>query len=592
MYLHLYSLSIRLCHRLLEPQDAHYSYFLFTARLRFVWCYRDAVRRYKLNQRKSLSLAYRSVPPLKSSSYLFFMFVSLSLFGCITSPSTALTPLKSSAEVHSKHHLKQSIIPDLNPDETQEKEDIQDASDWLPEPKTESLLFDIEAKDSSVQSFMLYLAAQANRKLNLLATNPRTVSLNLQQVSLASVLAAFEAQTGLVTKYDQQTITVSDDVDYLKTYHIDYLNMSRQMRGQIDISTQVSTLSLEASGGSGATGNNSWANVANQSSHDFWQTLQDNLNIILAVDKNASQSNIVIHKETGVLQVVAQAQQHRRIQAYLEQVMESAWRQVFIEATVVEVSLNDIHQTGVDWQKLKTNNNGGVISQLLLPGSPRAQSVVNPVTALLSYREDFGRNTTVSATLKALHQFGRVKVLSSPKIIALNNQAAILKVVDNRVYFTSKVDRDYNADGNLTREAWETQVKTVPVGLVMNVLPYVTQHKNVILNVRPTISRILGFVNDPNPALNDGGNEIISAIPELQVRELESVLRVRSGQTIVIGGLMQDKRETTRSGVPGLENLPLLGHLFHADDIQIQKTELLIFLRTTVLSPHVAATSN
>jgi len=124
-------------------------------------------------------------------------------------------------------------------------------------------------------------------------------------------------------------------------------------------------------------------------------------------------------------------------------------------------------------------------------------------------------------------------------------------------------------------------VKTVPVGFVMNVTPFITADDEVILNIRPTITRLLRFVNDPNPALAEA--DVISQVPEIQVREMESVLRVSSGNTAVIGGLMQDSASKNDRGLPGLHDAQGFGILFGTKTREFLKTELVIFLRPRIL---------
>jgi len=172
-----------------------------------------------------------------------------------------------------------------------------------------------------------------------------------------------------------------------------------------------------------------------------------------------------------------------------------------------------------------------------------------------------------------------VRILSKPRIIALNNQTSVLKVVDNRVYFTVNVERQRSEskDEIIT----ETQIHTVPVGLVMNVTPYIDEVGEVMLNVRPTLSRILGFVNDPNPELALA--DVRNSVPEIQVREMESMLRVKSGDMAIIGGLMQDIQDGSNRSLPGLARLPLVGALFRQRHKARKQSELLIVLKPTVL---------
>ncbi len=179
-----------------------------------------------------------------------------------------------------------------------------------------------------------------------------------------------------------------------------------------------------------------------------------------------------------------------------------------------------------------------------------------------------------------LQEFGDVKVLSSPKIMAINNQTALLKVVDNVVYFT--IEADTVTSETLAQTTFTTTPHTVPVGFVMSVTPQISREQAVILNVRPTISRITGFVADPNPAL--AAEDIESLVPQIQVREMESVLRVRSGQIAVLGGLIQDSIDLQDAGIPGLTELDVVGDAFTYRNNQLKKSELVIFLRPRVVA--------
>ena len=177
--------------------------------------------------------------------------------------------------------------------------------------------------------------------------------------------------------------------------------------------------------------------------------------------------------------------------------------------------------------------------------------------------------------------FGNVKILSSPRLSVINNQTALLKVVDNTVYFTIKADTTINQTTSLT--TYTTTPFTVPVGFVMQVTPQISDDDTVLINVRPTISRITGFVNDPNPALAILNPPVISRIPEIQSREMESILRIPSGQIAVMGGLMQDGINNNADTVPGAASLPFFGNLFRNRVETTTKSELVIFLRPLVI---------
>jgi general secretion pathway protein D len=210
---------------------------------------------------------------------------------------------------------------------------------------------------------------------------------------------------------------------------------------------------------------------------------------------------------------------------------------------------------------------------------------------VVGYTNPTSRIGNIAASLALLEQFGNTRVLSSPKLMAINNQTALLKVVDNVVYFEVQTTAGTTtAAGVISPPTTNTIPKTVPVGLVMSVLPQVTESGTVNLTVRPTISRVIKFVPDPNPSLkfNADGDPLLNAvqnlIPQIEVREMESVLQASSGQTIILGGLMRDDVARLRDAVPGLGRLPSpVGDAFSFRDESVVKTELVIFLKPTVI---------
>ncbi|MEO5860935.1 MAG: type II and III secretion system protein, partial [Burkholderiales bacterium] len=179
-----------------------------------------------------------------------------------------------------------------------------------------------------------------------------------------------------------------------------------------------------------------------------------------------------------------------------------------------------------------------------------------------------------------LDSFGTTRVLSSPKLMVLNNQTAMLKVVDNVVYFSISASVTATTQG-VSEKTFTTTAHSVPVGLVMSVQPQISDNDSVLINVRPTISRITSFVNDPNPDLANAN--VVSRVPQIQTREMESVLKVSNGQIAVLGGLMQDSVQKQRDGIPVLSRIPVAGDAFSFRDDANTKTELVIFLRPIVV---------
>jgi general secretion pathway protein D len=193
----------------------------------------------------------------------------------------------------------------------------------------------------------------------------------------------------------------------------------------------------------------------------------------------------------------------------------------------------------------------------------------------------------ISGTVRLLETFGSSRVLSSPKLMAMNNQTALLKVVDNLVYF--EIQAQTNTNQTATSTTFNSNPKFVSVGVVMGVTPQINEDGRVLLNVRPTVTRLntaQPFVNDPNPSLCDitRVNCVANPVPQIQVREMESLLQVVSGQTVILGGLMQDNNANAREQLPGADSAGRLGDLFRFRDQRARKTELVIFLRPTVIS--------
>ena len=292
---------------------------------------------------------------------------------------------------------------------------------------------------------------------------------------------------------------------------------------------------------------------------------------------------MIPNPESGLLLVRAPERRHREIQAYLDEVLASARRQVLIEATIVEVELSDRHQAGVDWSRL-ARDAGVRVQQSLLSGN-----LITVPYFLLSFddglRGDSGRD--LSLTVRLLKEFGNVQVLSSPKLVVLNNQTAVLKAIRNIVYFEVNVETASGSENSPGTASIDTDARTAPEGIMLAVTPHVGHTGEIVLNVRPTITRVNRFVNDPQPELAAAG--VTNPVPELLVREMESVLRLNSGQVAVLGGLMQDNRRIDTDGVPLLSDLGWIGGVFRFRKRDFVKTELVIFIRPRIIRiPSVA----
>jgi MSHA type pilus biogenesis protein MshL len=280
-------------------------------------------------------------------------------------------------------------------------------------------------------------------------------------------------------------------------------------------------------------------------------------------------ASVIVNAETGIVTVRATSRQHEKIQEFLDQVTASARRQVLIEATIVEVELNNYYQQGINWNVISSSGRSYNLNT-----TSGISSIDRPTAFTFSTTKG-----GITSTISLLEQFGTVKVLSSPKLSVLNNQAALLKVVENLVYFTVKSDtvvtNGLNAQPIIT---YTSTPYSVSVGLIMSVTPQISESSSITLNVRPSITSVSGSADDPTPNL-----AFINKIPTIRTREMESVMRIEDGEIAVLGGLMQETSDYTTSRVPGLGAIPILGEIFTARDNVSRKSELVIFLRPTVI---------
>lgn len=494
--------------------------------------------------------------------------------------------------------------------------------------KDKLALYSVMVHNAPVRETLLGLAKSAKVNIDIHPNVDGNITLNAIQETMPSILDRICEQLDIRWSKKNNHILVELDTPYLKNYIVDYINMGRDLEAKVSTNTQIVTQS-QITNNVNNTINNSSNNsnivndnnnisstlVKNKTNNNFWKSLEKNIKDILqetdkilpegsseteikienninnninnnyklnnknatnSIDKNNNYSlikhstfkeaaSVIINQETGIISVRATHKQHQKINDFIQQVFNSAKRQVLIEATIIEVILNDNYQQGIDWKKI---TGFGAFSFI---GNSLNNNNIN-----LSYINDNDKTILVNL----LETFGETKVLSSPHLAVLNNQTAMLKVVENYVYFNVKADTISTANVGTTTTYTSTP-QTVSVGVVMSVTPQISKDNIVMLNVRPTITQIAYTVADPNPDLQKNG--IQNLLPVIDTREIESVLRIKSGQTAILGGLMKDEVNLKRSAVPILGNIPLLGEVFNNFNHSKKKSELIILLRPLVI---------
>lgn len=508
-------------------------------------------------------------------------------------------------------------------------------------PKVET--YSVVVNNVPVRELLFALARDAKLNVDIHQGITGNVTLNAIDQTLPQILTRLAKQVDIRVESDGPNLAVMPDTPVLRHYTVDYVNMSRNVTGTVSTNTQIATGASTGGATPSSSANNSNISntrIENASKNQFWESLERNIKDILReTDKilpegssetileqnstqsssgaaalpqtggpraaqaiaNALQSNptpgsstqaagnsvmrrntfreaaaVIMNAEGGIITVRATQRQHDKIQEFIDRVTHAARRQVLIEATIVEVELSDGYKQGIDWSRFRADDSGFSVTR---PVGASVADTANSAFNLLV--RQFDKPLNLIAAVDLLQSFGTTKVLSSPRLSVLNNQTALLKVVENIVYFNVKSDTTTSANVGTTT-AVTTTPQSVSVGLVMAVTPQISETREVILNVRPTISSVSDWKEDPNPSNKAAG--VQNFVPQIRTREIESVMRVASGDIAVLGGLMEDRIDYNTGRLPLLGQLPIAGELVTKRDNSARKSELVIFLRPMVIS--------
>jgi len=492
-----------------------------------------------------------------------------------------------------------------------------------PEPVARPETYSVVVNRVPAQELLFALARDAKLQIDIDPTLTGLVTLNAVDQTLPQLLARIARQIDMRYEIDGQNLVVMRDTPFLRAYRIDYLSANRNVSMRSVASTQFGTSGTTAGGTAAAvtaaTGASSTIEVTAQ--NHLWESIVQNVREILretdkvvpaagaaspaaqppqagpAAAQPAAQAqpaagqaastvqeatSVIANRESGVLFVRATSKQHERVQEFLDEVMAGAKRQVLIEATVAEVQLRNEYQRGIEWSSLPIGASGLTLRQPAIPPTTSSTPGFNTNPFVVGF-VSAARN--ISVTLTALEQFGDVRVLSSPKLSVLNNQTAVLRVTRDIIYFSITPSTQpitiATGAGAQVQASFTTTPQVAAEGFMMTVLPQINDADAIVLNVKPTIRRQVGTARDPNPALQ--GQATQNDIPLFETREFDSILRLQSGDSAVLAGLMQEQAENTDTGIPGVRNIPLIGEILSQRTDLTRKTELVIFLRATVI---------
>lgn len=440
--------------------------------------------------------------------------------------------------------------------------------------------FDVAAKDMPAREFFLSLMEGAGQNLVVHPEVSGSITFSLRRVTLDEVLAAVRDSYGYDFRRTSYGYQILPNRAITRSYDLNYLNLQRI--GQTD--TRVSSGQVESSD-NGDSGNNDSNNsssgrsvttlnasqVSTSSDVDFWREVQQ---VVAMIVGNEQGNSVVVNPQASMLVVRANSTDQENVARFLEQAQRNLQRQVILETKILEVELSDGFQAGISWDQL-----GGDVSTSLDGALLNGPNAIDGVFSGVLSLGDF------TGLIQLLETQGEVRVLSSPRISTLNNQKAVIKVGTDEFFVT-----EVSSSSSTTTAAGVTEptqdITLTPFfsGISLDVTPQIDQNDNVTLHIRPTVSR----VRDQNKTIVLGDDNVFNLPLALSTtRQSDSIVRARSGQVVVIGGLLQNSSDNTDAEIPWAGRLPLVGNLFKQQRKSLLKSELVILVRPQVIADDV-----
>jgi len=387
-----------------------------------------------------------------------------------------------------------------------------------------------------------------------------------------------------------------------RIFAMNYLNVNRSGGSNMSVSSGQVTERVTNSSGSASTNNssgksNSGSSINTESNSDFWSELKESL---VALIGNKKGRNVVVSPQSGMVVVRAMPHELRAIEKYINRTQSFVQRQVIIKAKILEVELNERFQTGINWAALSESGSNRTLAGQTGGGSifggsgvtsiagntgelnPTALSQITGTATsafggMFSLALNAGSNFT--AFIELLKTQGDVQVLSSPQVSTVNNQKAVIKVGKDEFFIT---DVQSNTSTTTAVASTQSNVTLTPFfsGVALDVIPQISANGEIILHVHPTVSSVTEKTKNISTSTT---TSLSVPLAISSIRESDSIVRAKSGQVVIIGGLMQNSITQNVSKVPLLGDIPLIGGLFrHTQDIS-KKSELVILLKPIVV---------
>ncbi|EGQ7844648.1 pilus (MSHA type) biogenesis protein MshL [Vibrio alginolyticus] len=452
--------------------------------------------------------------------------------------------------------------------------------------------FRIQANAVDARSFFASLVKGTEYSVAIHPSVQGNITVNLSDVTLDEVLNVVQNMYGYDVVKSGKVIQIYPAGMRTVTIPVDYLQFKRSGRSLTSIVTgSVTSAGTSNSGGSSDSSDSSDSNNGNNNDSsttstggtrietitesDFWPVLQQAVANLIGSGKGQS---VVVTPQAGVITVRAFPDDIREVREFLGVSQERMQRQVILEAKILEVTLNDGYQQGINWSNLSASigNSGSIVVN-------RPASTLPPLDAIGTLLGG-QTNVTISdgnfnAVLSFMSTQGDLNVLSSPRITAANNQKSVIKVGTDE-YFVTELSSNAG-NGENSNAVPEVELTPFFSGISLDVTPQIDNKGNVFLHVHPAVIEVTEEVKQ----LNLGGDfqNIQLPLAKSSIRESDSVIRAKDGDVVVIGGLMKQQNRELVSKVPFLGDVPALGHLFRNVNNVTEKTELVILLKPTVV---------